>query len=293
MAEGRMLKKKISLDGRWADLKRDTHRLLFTVGIAHLDIEGRISGDPREFKAAVAPMLDHVTREEVLAFFKDAQGLGLIWRYQAEGRWVIQYPGFKKNQTLRPDKEAASQYPPPPENYDTPTHKDSGITPGELPEDSGTTPAEVKGSKINLSKSNLKASAFVTGKAVDASPAPEENFLHLQKFKPADLMGLWNELGCKPMVSELTDDRRKKAGLRLRKRGDPDWWGRLFEKVKALNKAWLTFDFLMKNDTNCLKVLEGNYDIDFKSTGGAREKPFPDAPGSGKYAGLAQHIITE
>ena len=36
MAEGRLLKKKISVDVRWADLQNDTHRLLFTVGIAHL-----------------------------------------------------------------------------------------------------------------------------------------------------------------------------------------------------------------------------------------------------------------
>ena len=73
-----MLKKKISLDVRWADLQNDTHRLLFTVGIAHLDIDGRISGDPREFKAAVVPMLDYVAREEVLfAFFQDADRLGL------------------------------------------------------------------------------------------------------------------------------------------------------------------------------------------------------------------------
>jgi hypothetical protein len=53
MAEGRILKKKISLDVRWADLQNDTHRLLFTVGIAHLDIDGRIPGDPREFALKV------------------------------------------------------------------------------------------------------------------------------------------------------------------------------------------------------------------------------------------------
>ncbi len=47
-----MLKKKISLDVRWADLQ--TTRIAFCSpwGIAHLDIDGRISGDPREFKAA-------------------------------------------------------------------------------------------------------------------------------------------------------------------------------------------------------------------------------------------------
>ena len=50
------------------------------------------------------------------------------------------------------------------------------------------------------------------------------------KFGPARLAELWNDLGCRPLVSELTDERRRKADLRIRKRGDPDWWGRLFEK---------------------------------------------------------------
>ena len=84
------------------------------------------------------------------------------------------------------------------------------------------------------------------------------------RFTPTDLMGLWNSLGCRPLVSELTDERRKKVHLRIRKRGDPAWWRRLFEKVKELNKPWLTFDFLIRNDTNSLKVLEGAYDHDFR-----------------------------
>ena len=348
MAEGRMLKKKISLNEAVADLADDTHRLLFTWGIAHLDVEGRITGHLRSFKGLVAPLLDHITPQSVLAFFQDAEHLGLIRRYQVDGRWVVQYPAFKKNQTLRPDKEAKSQYPPP-NDFDPGPEKagagelpeDSGsspggrleysgndpgeiipsaekvseekpeegpgqedsdanakgtsgsypednklqeqditsenqsqgvdrsscswITPGVVPEDSGRTPDEVKLREVKRREENIQASACVIGKA-DDPPATSPS----AQLKPAGLMKLWNELGCRPTVSELTDDRRKKAGLRLRKQGDPDWWKRLFEKAKALNKAWLTFDFLMKNDTNSLKVLEGNYDRDFDNRGNGR-----------------------
>lgn len=102
----------------------------------------------------------------------------------------------------------------------------------------------------------LEAEEMLNGGNGDAPPK--------QKFGPASLVELWNGLGCRPMVSELTDERRKKAGLRIRKRGDPDWWRRLFEKARDLNKPWLTFDFLTRNDTNCLKVLEGAYDHDFR-----------------------------
>ena len=36
-----------------------------------------------------------------------------------------------------------------------------------------------------------------------------------EKFGPVELVALWNEVGCQPPVLKLTDDRRKKAGLRL------------------------------------------------------------------------------
>ncbi|MBW1953832.1 MAG: replicative DNA helicase [Deltaproteobacteria bacterium] len=89
------------------------------------------------------------------------------------------------------------------------------------------------------------------------------------KFSPQALVELWNSIGCRPQVWELTEERRKKAATRLRKRPDPDWWRLLFEKVHELNRPWLTFDFLMRNDTNALKVLEGHYDHDFSSKASA------------------------
>jgi len=312
MAEGRMLKKKISLDEAIADLADDTHRLLFTVGLAHLDIDGRISGDPREFKAAVAPMLDHITREVVSAFFQDAERLGLIRRYRVEGRWVVQYPAFAKNQTLRPDKEAKSQYPPPPDDFRPGDHaagsgvlpEHSGSSPGVLPDHSGTGPDQsippvTEGDEEeNLGEADssncqngdeAQLNSSTQGKKIhltDIIKQTDENNPGIEtegggassrtKFGPAGLVKLWNDLGCRPMVSELTDDRRKKASLRLRKRADPDWWARLFEKARALNRSWLNFDFLMRNDTNCLKVLEGNYDHDWSNRGnGGQPRPSP------------------
>jgi hypothetical protein len=270
MAEGRMLKKKISLNEAVADLANDCHRLLFTWGIAHLDVEGRITGNVRGFRGLVAPLLDQITPEVVLAFFQDAETLGLIQRYEVEGEWHVQYPKFARNQNLTKSREAASKRPPPPSHYHpTPPiqllAEDSVSSRRESTGDSPSTHPEVKLREVKGREENIQASACVIGEADDlpaTSPASQ--------LKPAALVKLWNDSGCKPMVSELTDDRRKEAGLRLRKRGDPDWWQRLFEKAKALNKPWLTFDFLMRNDTNCLKVLEGNYDHDFRNRGNGR-----------------------
>ena len=142
MADGRMLAKKISLNEAVASLDNDMHRLLFTWGLSHLDIAGRISGSPKVFRAIVVPLLDHITPEKVSKFFKDASDKGLIVRYQIGKDWFIEYPKFKDNQRLRPDREAPSKLPAPPDL--------SLNTPGELPEYSGET-GEYSGLKFKLS----------------------------------------------------------------------------------------------------------------------------------------------
>jgi len=180
----------------------------------------------------------------------------------------VQYPKFAHNQNLTKTREAASKRPAPPPDY-SPTIQRS------LTESSVSPQPEVKLREVKLREENLKAIAFTAGKADDAPPGENS----LQKLKPKDLVDLWNSLGCKPMVSELTDERRKKAELRIRKRSDFRWWQGLFEKVQVLNKLWLTFDFLIRNDTHSLRVLEGNYDQSFENRGDGRGQ----RPGPGKY----------
>lgn len=69
-----------------------------------------------------------------------------------------------------------------------------------------------------------------------------------------------------PVPRQLTDQRRKKLGARLRAHGRDGWRTAI---TKAWNSpllggseppSWFTFDWLTKNDENLLKVLEGNYD---------------------------------
>ena len=210
MAEGRMLKKKISLNEAVADLADDTHRLLFTWGIAHLDVEGRITGNLRGFKGLVTPLLEHITPEVVLEFFQDAESHGLIQRYQVDGEWHVQYPKFANNQKLTKTREAASRRPPPPpDHHPSPPGKslteDSLSSQRELTADSLSTPDEVKLREVKGREENIQASACVIGKADDPPTASSS-----ARLKPAGLMKLWNDLGCQPTVSELTEDRRKR-----------------------------------------------------------------------------------
>ncbi|MFA4904687.1 MAG: hypothetical protein WC600_18320 [Desulfobaccales bacterium] len=72
----------------------------------------------------------------------------------------------------------------------------------------------------------------------------------------------------------------------------------MFLKAKAANRPWLTFDFLIANDTNAIKLLEGNYDRDFGSAGGGRKTGSGthqklDSANPGKYASRSKIFYTD
>jgi len=180
----------------------------------------------------------------------------------------------------------------------------SGQTPDLVPRGSGDAPEGVPNESGDASKNqhlhlhlqeqkNQKLEAATPGGS--AAPPPPE-----PQLTPAKVFHLWNDLGCRPSLAELTTERSKRLAVRIRKRGDPAWWEGLFHRVKVLNKPWLTFDFLIANDTNALKVLEGNYDRDFGSGNnggrgqtrpGAYQKPHPANPG--KFAAITRTLSTD
>jgi len=103
--------------------------------------------------------------------------------------------------------------------------------------------------------------------SLDSQPGEKIAQSAKPKFGPAELVALWNEAGCRPQVQKLTDDRRRKITARVRERADPAWWREFFEKVRGLQergRKWLNIDWVIKNENNLLKVIEGNYDEDFE-----------------------------
>ena len=130
MAEGRMLKKKISVSEQVADLASDLNRLLFTWCIPHLDVEGRMCCSPRKFKGMVCPLLDHVGPKDVSEFLIDASRVGLVSVYAVGSDQYMQVPGFDRNQTVRKDREAESTIPGPPQGTPGVVREWSGRTPG-------------------------------------------------------------------------------------------------------------------------------------------------------------------
>lgn len=97
---------------------------------------------------------------------------------------------------------------------------------------------------------------------------------------PEEFLDAWNEIANQlqlPVVKILNDDRKRKLKIRLRKFPALSFWQSVFGKIPKSD--WLTgkvqsrngqrpfritFDWIVRDDTNCSKVFEGNYDNDPK-----------------------------
>jgi hypothetical protein len=95
------------------------------------------------------------------------------------------------------------------------------------------------------------------------------SLLPQSELTPEILVKLWNDSANGfPKVNNLTDQRRKKAATRLYEHPHLTFWETVIRKTAESDfcngrkkGAWkATFDWLIKNDTNCLKVYEGNFD---------------------------------
>lgn len=118
MARGRMLNKKISMNKALAELEKEEGPysvIVLTWLIAHLDVEGRFTGEPVLIKGVVCPWLDGCTVGLIEKTLARADRLGIIRWYEVEGNRWLQYVNFARNQIgLRKDREAESEVPPPP-----------------------------------------------------------------------------------------------------------------------------------------------------------------------------------
>jgi hypothetical protein len=119
MARGRMLNRKISVDKDMAIVESEVGPygvIVFTWLIAHLDREGRFSGDPEVIRGGVVPRLRGATSELVAKTLAVCDKIGLIDWYEADGDQYVSYPRFHRNQKgMRVSREPESDIPPPPE----------------------------------------------------------------------------------------------------------------------------------------------------------------------------------
>jgi len=138
MATARLLRQKISMSQRVNALPLPA-RLLFTWMIPHLDVEGRMSGDPLIIKRTVFPLTRFSKRQ--IAQWLDLMEAqvdpvtkkGLIQQYEVDGYKYLWMPGFDSEQSQktpaageRPawkNRETPSKIPPPPGVKDPPIQR--------------------------------------------------------------------------------------------------------------------------------------------------------------------------
>jgi len=138
MARGRMLNSSISQSRKYQDLGDDTHRLLATWCLAHLDYNGVMPADPSLFRAMVCPWRIDLSNMDIEEAIEGMVKVQLIVTWEEEGRTWLWFPHFRDNQVgLRPEREAASNCPLPPEWLED--------TYGWLPEGRTTDPAYIRG----------------------------------------------------------------------------------------------------------------------------------------------------
>lgn len=83
-----------------------------------------------------------------------------------------------------------------------------------------------------------------------------------------------------PKVNKLTESRKKKLSSRWKEMPDLQQWVSLFKMVEKTpfltgqnNRGWrASFDWLIENDTNIVKVLEGKYSGMLNETGNMQSK---------------------
>lgn len=112
MAQGRMLKKRISQSHKFAALKSHNARLLYIMLIPHLDIKGRFEADPKIIKGAIVPLLNF-SQQKIWEYEQDLHRVGLIKLYKVNSQWYLEAMKFSDFQILRENHEAKSECPEP------------------------------------------------------------------------------------------------------------------------------------------------------------------------------------
>jgi len=116
MADGRMLKKRISESKKLGSLKSDSARLLYTWLIPWLDVEGRYLADPDILKGHIFPKVKAMTPGKIRKLLIDLHESGLIILYSVNSEDYLEVTKFQEHQNIRKDREGDSKIPSPVKN---------------------------------------------------------------------------------------------------------------------------------------------------------------------------------
>jgi hypothetical protein len=151
MPDGRMLSKTIAHSTQLGAVSLEAD-YLFARCIPHLDKEGRMPGHPDLVKSITCPLRPEVTVATIPGLLVELGAVGLVRWYRADGREVLEFPGFGNHQKgARFDREADSRLPKFSTKAEDLLRINSGPAPDQVPL------SEVKLSEVKLSEVEVEA----------------------------------------------------------------------------------------------------------------------------------------
>jgi predicted transcriptional regulator len=248
----------------------------FTRLIMKVDDYGCFYANTSLLKANLFPLLlDAVREADISRWMAECQKAGLIVLYQAKGKKYLQINDFKQ----RLDK-ARAKYPLPP------TEPEPITTVNEFQESDNDSPAELETEeKKKPNRANALAGRVPDDAALKKKYDELAESLHdaktgeawaalktfIEKEKPLfhqPYVDAWNLFAGSYKLSRIeamNDGRRKKLSTRL---NEPAFdFLRILSAIKNSShlkgnndRTWkVSFDFVTENDSNYLKIIEGNY----------------------------------
>ena len=191
MARGRMINQKITSDIDFNEMSIDA-QFMFMRAIPFLDRDGLLTGHPALLWSKIAPLLPQYSTA-MTAITDEWVSAGFVTKYTDGKTPVLFFRGFHKNQALTHyDREAASEFAPPPNYHRTPKGiraDDSGQAPDNVSEEKnskessgGTLPVEVRTNsgltpdQIPMKGKEIKVKETTTTTApnIDPEPKPEQ-----------------------------------------------------------------------------------------------------------------------
>jgi hypothetical protein len=246
-------------DSEKVDLLSVHAERFFTRLIMKVDDYGRFSAGAKVVRAALFPLKSHEIREaDISRWLTECEAAGLIILYEINEKSYLEICNFK--QRLR---QMIEKYPS--------NSKNDGHTTDIRQSDDGLKqkPETRNQKKLHTafaadSESDLKLKGIYD--KIDKNKSSIFQFIKVNNptfIEP--YIDFWNlfakEKSLSP-VTKISDSRKRKFSVRVRENG--------FNFIEVLRKAgtsdflltgkWFGFDWIIANDSNYLKVIEGNYD---------------------------------
>lgn len=234
--KGRMINRDISNSSGFAKLSPPA-AVLFCMLIPHYNGYGKMNGGPGYIKDEVCPKIDYLNTKNIQKFLKEIHDKTSVKWFRFDGRhWIHSINFLSEHQNINPERLGHDLLP----NY-------SGLTPELLT-------LEVEG--------EVEEEVEVEG---ERNGAP-----HLTPLASA-----WNEILGQVLSPILkVSEKRKEKERALLKEFSLDQFRQVFIKISNSDFCLgrcpprnpgdkpfrASYDWIIENDTNAIKVLEGKYD---------------------------------